>query len=82
MLTVILILNLINFIGLLIAAIIYFKKNYVIYSKEVADEMTNYYLQYHDDQGNELTHELAGGVGVDTGFFREALYEEEEQEDE
>lgn len=82
MLIVILILNLINFIGLLIAAIIYFKKNYVIYSKEVADEMTNYYLQYHDDQGNELAHELAGGVGVDTGFFREALYEEEEQEDE
>lgn len=82
MLIIILLLNLINFTGLLIAAIIYFKKNYVIYNKETADIMADYYLEHHDNEGNELTRELAGGVGVDTGFFREALYEEDDEPDE
>ena len=83
MLIIIFILNLLNFVGLLTAAIIYFKKNYVICSKEVYNELLSYWQDNHDELGNELTRELAGGVGVDTGFFREALYEEEEeQEDE
>lgn len=79
MLIIILILNLLNFAGLLTAAIIYFKKNYVICNKEVYNELLSYWQDNHDEFGNELDQQLAGGVGVDTGFFREALYEEEEE---
>lgn len=79
MLIIILILNLLNFVGLLTAAIIYFRKNYVICNKEVYNELLSYWQDNHDELGNELTRELAGGVGCETGFFREALYEEEEE---
>lgn len=79
MLIVILILNIFNLLGLLTAAIIYFNKNYVICSKETYDLVFDYYLENHDENGNEIQQELAGGVGYDTGFFREALYEEEEE---
>ena len=80
MLTIILILNLINFVGLLTAAIMYFRKHYVICNKELYDTLLEYWSDHHDELGNELDQVLAGGVGVDTGFFREALYDEEEDE--
>lgn len=79
MLIIILLLNLLNFVGLLTTAIIYFKKNYVICNKELYDTLLEYWGDHHDELGNELCQELAGGVGVETGFFREALYEEEEE---
>ena len=83
MITLILILSILNFIGLLIAAIIYFKKNYVIYSKEVADEMANYYMEHHDEEGNEIARELAGGTGTPYyGFFQEYLDEGDDEPDE
>ena len=56
-----------------------FKDTYTIVKKEVYDAIAEYYLQYHDEQGNELTHELAGGTGTPYyGFFQEQLEEEEE----
>lgn len=79
MLIIIFLLNLLNFVGLLTAAIIYFNKNYVICNKELYDTLLEYWGETHDEEGNELTQELAGGVGCEAGFFREALYEEEEE---
>lgn len=56
-----------------------FNENYTICKKEVYDAMADYYLQYHDEEGNELNHELAGGTGTPYyGFFQEYLEEEEE----
>lgn len=82
MIILIFILTLLNTIGLSFILINKFNETYMIVNKEVYTELQNYWLEYHDDEGNEVVSELAGGVGVDTGFFREALYEEEEEEPE
>lgn len=81
MITLILILTLLNTVGLFFILINKFNETFMIVKKEVYDELINYWAEYHDESGNELDRELAGGVGVETGFFREALYDEEEEEE-
>lgn len=82
MITLILILTLLNTVGLGFILINKFNETFMIVKKEVYETLIEYWQEYHDDEGNELNRELAGGVGVDAGFFREALYEDEEEEDE
>lgn len=81
MITLILILTLLNTVGLSFILINKFNETFTIVKREVYDELLNYWAEYHDESGNELDRELAGGVGVETGFFREALYDEEEEEE-
>lgn len=83
MITVIFILTFVN--SLIMGYFLFreLKDTFVIVKKEVYDAMAEYYLQYHDDQGNELNHELAGGVGTPYyGFFQEYMDDDEEEEDE
>lgn len=82
MITLILILTVLNTIGIAFHYIQKFKETYTICSKEVYDTLLEYWGEYHDEDGNEITRELAGGCGVETGFFREALYDDEEEEEE
>ena len=79
MITIIFILTLLNTVGVATLLINKFNETYMIVKKEVYTELQDYWLENHDDEGNELQRELAGGVGVETGFFREELYEEEEE---
>lgn len=83
MLQTILFLTILNSIGFGYCIFRELKETYVICKKEVYDAMADYYLQYHDEQGNELTHELAGGTGTPYyGFFQDYLEEEEEPDEE
>lgn len=86
MTVVILILTILNSAMLIFFTLKWFNETYTIVSKEAYDEIANYYLQYHDEEGNELNHELAGGVGTPYyGFFQDYLDdpgEEEEEENE
>lgn len=79
MMILILILTLFNTIGMLFILVNKFNESFLIVKRDVYDTLLDYWGEYHDEDGNELRHELAGGVGVDTGFFREALYDEEEE---
>ena len=84
MITLLLILTVINTICLAVILISKFKEKFVIVDLDTYSTLLDYWADHHDDEGNELDQELAGGVGTPAGFFREALYddEEEEQEDE
>lgn len=83
MIIAIFILTLLNTVGLSFVLINKFNETYMIVKKEVYTTLQDYWLEHHDDEGNELYQELAGGVGVETGFFREELYDDEgEEEDE
>ena len=83
MIIAIFILTLLNTVGLSFVLINKFNETYMIVKKEVYTALQDYWLEHHDDAGNELSRELAGGVGVETGFFREELYDDEgEEEDE
>lgn len=76
-----------NFIGLIIAGVLFFKEKYIIVSLEQWNMIAHVYNHCAtegmiDEEGNFLTEsvqELAGGYG---SFFREQLedYEEEEEE--
>lgn len=82
MLQTILFLTILNSIGFGYCIFRELKETYVICKKEVYEEMANYYLQYHDEQGNELNHELVGGVGVPyQGFFQEYMDDDEGEEE-
>ena len=82
MIIAIFILTLLNTVGLSFILINKFNETFIIVKKEVYAELQNYWLDNHDEHGEEIPKELAGGVGVETGFFREELYEEEEEEPE
>jgi hypothetical protein len=83
MLTLILIFTILNFIGVVTYFIGKFNEKYVIEDREVYQAMADYYLQYHDEQGNELNHELAGGTGTPYyGFFQDYLEEDPDEEEE
>ena len=83
MIIAIFILTLLNTVGLSFILINKFNETFMIDKKQVYTISQEYWLEHHDDEGNELGQELAGGVGVETGFFREELYDDEgEEEDE
>lgn len=74
------VLNTIILVGMLCKK---FNDTFMIVKKEVYEALQDYYLEWHDEEGNEIGRELAGGVGTETGFFREALEDDEgEEEDE
>lgn len=83
MITLILILSVLNFGGLLTAGVLYFKNKYTIVSIEQWNEIAQVYNALAEknllDCIDDLTpnQEACGGVG---DFFRDALYEEENEE--
>lgn len=81
MITFLTILSIINTIGLAVILISKFKEKFVIVDLDVYTTLLDYWSEYHDDEGNEITRELAGGVGAEAGFFRESLYDEDEEEE-
>jgi len=88
MMAFILTFTILNFIGLIIAGVLFFKERYVIVPLEEWNMIAHVYNHCAtegmiDEEGNFLTEsvqELAGG----TGFFKEEIpdvyYEEEEEE--
>lgn len=80
MITLILILSVLNFGGLITAGVLYFKNKYTIVSIEQWNEIAQVYNTLAEknllDCIDDLTpnQELVGGEG---DFFRDALYEEE-----
>lgn len=86
MLILILVLTIINTIGLTSILVQKFNDTFCIVKKELYDTLLDYWAEYHDEEGNELRHELAGGTGTPYyGFFQDYLEEdpgEEEEEDE
>lgn len=66
----------INFIGIVIAGIIYFNNNYEILPKEVYQVLADTYEK--SKQEEQETRELAGGCG----FFREQIEEVYDDEEE
>lgn len=81
MITLLLILTVLNTVGLAVILISKFKEKFVIVDLDTYNTLLEYWAEYHDDEGNEVTRELAGGCGTEAGFFREALYDEEEEEE-
>lgn len=81
MVTLLLILTTLNTIGLGILLVQKFKEKFIILDIDTYQALGEFWNKYHDDEGNELERELAGGTGVPAGFFREALYDEEEEEE-
>lgn len=77
----ILILLIINTIGMIFYYVQKFNDTFCIVDREIYQTLADYWNEYHDENGEELTRELAGGTGVETGFFREALCEEEEEDE-
>ena len=73
------IISVINFIGIVIAGIIYFNKNYEILPKEVYQVLADTYEKTSKEE--QASQELAGGCGIAVGFGADYL-EDEEEEDE
>lgn len=86
MMAFILTFTILNFIGLIIAGVLFFKERYVIVSLEQWNMIAHVYNHCAtegmiDEEGNFLTEsvpELPGGVG----FFREEIPDEEDYEEE
>ena len=82
MLTVILILTVLNSIGIGYTLISEFRKRFIIVDIETYSTLLDYWAEYHDDDGNEFTRELAGGTGIAVGFGADYLEDDEEYEEE
>lgn len=84
MITIVLMLSILNFCGLLAAGIIYFKEKYTIVTIEQWNEIAQVYNTLAEKNLLDCIDDLApnqeacGGVG----FFKEQLEEEFEEEDE
>lgn len=77
MVTASFIFSVLNFLGFIVAGVIYFNKNYEILPKDVYQVLADTYEKSMKEE--ESTQELAGGCG----FFREQVeevYEDEEDE--
>ena len=68
------IISMINFIGIVIAGIIYFNNNYEILPKEVYQVLADTYEKTSKEE--QASQELAGGIAV--GFGADYLEDEEE----
>lgn len=82
MLTVILILSILNSIGLGYILINKFKEKFIIVDIETYSTLLDYWAEHHDDEGNEIARELAGGTGIAVGFGADYLEDDEEYEEE
>lgn len=82
MITVLLILTILNSIGLAVILISKFKEKFVIVDLDTYNLLMEYWGEYHDENGNELSHELAGGTGIAVGFGADYLEDDEPDEEE
>lgn len=89
MLTLILVLSTLNLVGLLIAGTVYFKDHFIISRIEEWNTIATCFnecveLDIVDGEGHITTQELAGGVGVpvESGFFRDEIPDDGEEEEE
>ena len=83
MITIILILTILNTIVLSYFVLQKFNETFTIVKTEVYQTLLDYWGEYHDEEGNELNHELAGGTGTPYyGFFKDEVDEEEPEEEE
>lgn len=74
--TLLLLINTIVIVG---AAILYFKKNYVILSMEDFQSISQFIEEHSAEE--EASRELAGGTGCSVGFGADYL-EDDDEEDE
>lgn len=79
MIAILLILTVLNSVGLSVILISKFKEKFTIIDLETYNLLLEFWGKYHDEEGNELDRELAGGCGTPAGFFREALYDDDEE---
>lgn len=83
MMTIILILTVLNSIGIGFYFLQKLDEKFCIVKREVYDALLDYWGQYHDEDGKELNHELAGGVGTPYyGFFQDYIDNPDEGEEE
>ena len=73
--TLLLLINTIVIIG---AAILYFKKNYVILPMEDFNAISQFVEEHSAEE--EASRELAGGTGCSVGFGADYLEDDEEEE--
>jgi len=84
MITATFIFSLLNLIGLLICAIVYFRERFIIVSIEEWNELATIYNKVVtagiiDEEGNLVAQELPGGQGFFKDALEEEYYEEEEE---
>lgn len=82
MLALLLILTLFNTIGLAVILTVKFNETFKIVHLDLYNTLLEYWSEYHDDDGNELSRELAGGTGVAVGFGADYLEDDEEEPEE
>lgn len=74
--TLLLLINTIVIVG---AAILYFKKNYVVLSMEDFQSISQFIEEHSAEE--EASRELAGGTGCSVGFGADYLEDDEEEEE-
>lgn len=67
-----------NTLILIVGAVVYFKKNYVVMTSEEFNNVAEAIEEYN--QMIESSQELAGGEGVQVGFGADYLEDDEEEE--
>lgn len=67
-----------NTLILIVGAVVYFKKNYVVMTSEEFNNVAEAIEEYN--QMVESSQELAGGKGVQVGFGADYLEDDEEEE--
>lgn len=67
----------INTILLIIAAVLYFKKNYVIMTMEEFTTISEFVKEHTKE--DETSQELAGGTGIEVGFGADYLEDNEDE---
>lgn len=72
------VISIINLIGLILAGIIYFKRNYEILPKDVYQVLADTYEKSMAEE--EASQELAGGCGIPVGFNADYLQDDDEEE--
>ena len=71
------IISMINFIGIIIAGIIYFNNNYEMLPKEVYQVLADTYEKTSKEE--QASQELAGGCDIAVGFGADYMEDEEEE---
>lgn len=81
MISLLLILTVLNTIGMGVILYSKFKEKFVILDIDTYTALAEYWQENHDDDGNEVAQERAGGCG----FFKECIddnVDEDEEEEE
>lgn len=73
-------LTLINTIILVVAGVLYFKKNYVVLTMDDFQSISEFIEEHSAEE--EASRELAGGTGCQVGFGADYLEDDNDGEDE